>query len=111
MGNFRRLKKDKKTKSGCGRPLTLRKGILGWVIGKHSIAKHTKVDMIWVAGRSPTLVSYSLRGVAMNLKATTLTYLAIVLPHLRLLRLLFDANRNCRVLPSLFSTISMLQYS
>jgi len=34
--------------------------------------------MIWVAGRSPTLVSYSLRGVAMNLKATTLTYLAIV---------------------------------
>jgi hypothetical protein len=35
--------------------------------------------MIWVAGRSPTLVSYSLRGVAMNLKATTLTYLAIVL--------------------------------
>ena len=33
--------------------------------------------MIWVAGRSPTLVSYSLRGVAMNLKATTLTYLAI----------------------------------
>jgi hypothetical protein len=42
-----------------------------------AIAKHTKVDMIWVAGRSPTLVSYSLRGVAMNLKATTLTYLAI----------------------------------
>jgi hypothetical protein len=42
-----------------------------------TIAKHTKVDMIWVAGRSPTLVSYSLRGVAMNLKATTLTYLAI----------------------------------
>jgi hypothetical protein len=39
--------------------------------------------MIWVAGRSPTLVSYSLRGVAMNLKATTLTYLAIALfPHL-----------------------------
>jgi hypothetical protein len=37
MENFRRLKKDKKTKSGCGRPLTLRKGILGWVIGKHSI--------------------------------------------------------------------------
>jgi hypothetical protein len=35
------------------------------------IAKHTKVDMIWVAGRSPTLVSQ-------NLKATTLTYLAIV---------------------------------
>jgi hypothetical protein len=35
--------------------------------------------MIWVAGRSPTLVSHSLRGVAMNLKATTLTYLAIVL--------------------------------
>jgi hypothetical protein len=34
------------------------------------IAKHTKVDMIWVAGRSPTLVSQ-------NLKATTLTYLAI----------------------------------
>ncbi len=28
--------------------------------------------MIWVAGRSPTLVSHSLRGVAMNLKATTL---------------------------------------
>ncbi len=44
----------------------------------HPIAKHTKVDMIWVAGRSPTLVSYSLRGVAMNLKATTLTYLAIL---------------------------------
>jgi nucleoside-triphosphatase THEP1 len=43
-----------------------------------TIAKHTKVDMIWVAGRSPTLVSYSLRGVAMNLKATTLTYLAIL---------------------------------
>jgi len=42
-----------------------------------SIAKHTKVDMIWVAGCSPTLVSHSLRGVAMNLKATTLTYLAI----------------------------------
>jgi hypothetical protein len=41
------------------------------------IAKHTKVGTIWVAGRSPTLVSYSLRGVAMNLKATTLTYLAI----------------------------------
>jgi uncharacterized Fe-S cluster-containing radical SAM superfamily protein len=35
------------------------------------IAKHTKVDMIWVAGRSPTLVSQ-------NLKATTLTYLAIL---------------------------------
>jgi filamentous hemagglutinin family protein len=35
------------------------------------IAKHTKVGMIWVAGRSPTLVSQ-------NLKATTLTYLAIV---------------------------------
>ena len=42
------------------------------------IDKHTKVDMIWVAGRSPTLVSHSLRGVAMNLKATTLTYLAII---------------------------------
>ena len=36
-----------------------------------SIAKHTKVDMIWVAGRGPTLVSQ-------NLKATTLTYLAIL---------------------------------
>jgi hypothetical protein len=35
-----------------------------------AIAKHTKVGMIWVAGRSPTLVSQ-------NLKATTLTYLAI----------------------------------
>jgi hypothetical protein len=35
--------------------------------------------MIWVAGRSPTLVSHSLRGVAMNLKATTLTYLAIAI--------------------------------
>jgi hypothetical protein len=34
--------------------------------------------MIWIAGRSPTLVSHSLRGVATNLKATTLTYLAIV---------------------------------
>ena len=33
--------------------------------------------MIGVAGRNPTLVSHSLRGVAMNLKATTLTYLAI----------------------------------
>ena len=33
--------------------------------------------MIWVAGRSPTWVSHSLRGVAMNLKATILTYLAI----------------------------------
>jgi len=33
--------------------------------------------MIWVAGRSPTLVPHSLRGVAMNLKTTTLTYLAI----------------------------------
>jgi hypothetical protein len=33
--------------------------------------------MIWIAGRSPTLVSHSLRGVATNLKATTLTYLAI----------------------------------
>jgi len=43
-----------------------------------SIAKHTKVDMIWIAGRSPTLVSHSLRGVATNLKATTLTYLAII---------------------------------
>ena len=31
--------------------------------------------MIWVAGRSPTLVSHSLRGAAMNLKATILTYL------------------------------------
>jgi len=41
------------------------------------IAKYTKVDMIWFAGRNPTLVSHSLRGVAMNLKATTLTYLAI----------------------------------
>ena len=38
---------------------------------RQAIAKHTKVDMIWVAGRSPTLVSQ-------NLKATTLTYLAIV---------------------------------
>jgi hypothetical protein len=34
--------------------------------------------MIWVAGRSPTLVSHSLRGVATNLKATTLAYLAIL---------------------------------
>ena len=34
--------------------------------------------MIWVTGRNPTLVSHSLRGVARNLKATTLTYLAIV---------------------------------
>jgi hypothetical protein len=39
-------------------------------IQSNAIAKHTKVDMIWVAGRSPTLVSQ-------NLKATTLTYLAI----------------------------------
>jgi hypothetical protein len=45
-----------------------------------TIAKHTKVDMIWIAGRSPTLVSHSLRGVATNLKATTLTYLAISPP-------------------------------
>jgi hypothetical protein len=36
--------------------------------------------MIWVAGRSPTLVSHSLRGVATNLKATTLAYLAIPIP-------------------------------
>ena len=36
-----------------------------------SIVKQAKVGMIWVAGRSPTLVSQ-------NLKATTLTYLAIV---------------------------------
>ncbi len=35
--------------------------------------------MIWVAGRSPILVSHGLRGLAMNLKATTLTYLAITL--------------------------------
>ena len=34
------------------------------------IAKHTKVDVIWFAGRNPT-------SVAQNLKATTLTYLAI----------------------------------
>jgi len=46
-------------------------------MAKHTIAKHTKVDMIWVAGRNPALVSHSLRGAAMNLKATTLTYLAI----------------------------------
>jgi len=45
-----------------------------------TIAKHTKVDMIWVTGRNPTLVCHSLRGIAMNLKATTLTYLAILLP-------------------------------
>jgi hypothetical protein len=37
--------------------------------------------MIWVAGRSPTLVSHSLRGVATNLKATTLAYLAITALH------------------------------
>jgi hypothetical protein len=37
------------------------------------IAKHTKVGMIWVAGLAQ-------RGVAMNLKATTLTYLAIAAP-------------------------------
>ena len=36
-------------------------------IYSNPIAKHTKVDMIWVAGRSPTLVSHSLRGVAINL--------------------------------------------
>jgi hypothetical protein len=42
-----------------------------WVTIVSFIAKHTKVDMIWVAGRSPTLVSQ-------NLKATTLTYLAII---------------------------------
>ena len=41
-----------------------------YVLIPDNIAKHTKVDMIWVAGRSPTLVSQ-------NLKATTLTYLAI----------------------------------
>jgi len=45
--------------------------------GMKTIAKQAKVDMIWVAGRNLTLVSHSLRGVAMNLKATTLTYLAI----------------------------------
>jgi|GEM_PF-4573734 len=39
--------------------------------------------MIWFAGRNPTLVSYSLRGAAMNLKVTTLTYLAIILTLLR----------------------------
>ena len=44
------------------------------------IAKHTKVDVIWFAGRSPTSVAHSLRGAAMNLKATTLTYLAIPVP-------------------------------
>jgi hypothetical protein len=46
--------------------------IIGERLGIHVsiIAKHTKVGMIWVAGRSPTLVSQ-------NLKATTLTYLAI----------------------------------
>jgi len=49
-----------------------------WFAGHSPIAKHTKVDMIWVTGRSPTLVSHSLRGAAMNLKATILTYLAIV---------------------------------
>ena len=38
------------------------------------IAKHTKVDVIWFAGRNPT-------SVAQNLKATTLTYLAITLSH------------------------------
>jgi len=47
--------------------MDIAKSILGNV---NAIAKHTKVDMIWVAGRSPTLVSQ-------NLKATTLTYLAI----------------------------------
>jgi hypothetical protein len=57
---------------------------LSTLLDKDSIAKHTKVDMIWVAGRSPTLVSHSLRGVATNLKATTLAYLAI-LPKLGLL--------------------------
>ena len=46
--------------------------------------------MIWVTGRSPTLVSYSLRGVAMNLKATTLTYLAIML-----FFIWFIGARNC----------------
>jgi len=56
--------------------LDLRKKVISF-IENGNIAKHTKVDMIWVAGRSPTLVSHSLRGVAMNLKATTLTYLAI----------------------------------
>ncbi len=40
---------------------------------RHAIAKHTKVDMIWVAGRSPTLVSHSLRGVATNLKGDNLS--------------------------------------
>jgi len=50
-----------------------------------SIAKHTKVDMIWIPGCSPTFVSHSLRGVAMNLKATTLTYPAIVYLILQLL--------------------------
>jgi len=48
--------------------------------------------MIWVTGRSPTLVSHSLRGVAMNLKATTLTYLAIT-P--RLARKDTDSGETC----------------
>jgi len=57
--------------------LDLRKKVISFIENGNSIAKHTKVDIIWVAGRNPTLVSHSLRGVAMNLKATTLTYLAI----------------------------------
>ncbi len=38
-----------------------------------TIAKHAKVDIIWVAGRSPALVPQ-------HLEATTLPYLAIVQP-------------------------------
>jgi D-mannonate dehydratase len=44
--------------------------------------------MIWVAGRSPTLVSHSLRGVATNLKATTLAYLAIAAAYRRAIEVL-----------------------
>jgi hypothetical protein len=39
------------------------------------IAKHAKVDLIWVAGRSPALVPQ-------NFEMTTLHYLAIVPRHL-----------------------------
>ena len=43
------------------------------------IAKHTKVDMLWALVVSPHWFHIAKRGVAMNLKATTLTYLAIVI--------------------------------
>jgi hypothetical protein len=48
--------------------------------------------MIWIAGRSPTLVSHSLRGVATNLKATTLTYLAITVQFIVIVDILMPGH-------------------